>query len=70
MHAASLKSSTHQNITTLSYDEYKSLGADTLLEIIRRSHLVLTNCPIASRNFDQAGLVRLGAMGKKITVHG
>jgi hypothetical protein len=31
---------------------------------------VLTECPIVSRNFDESGLVRLGALEKKITVHG
>jgi hypothetical protein len=54
----------------LTYDEYKLLDTDALLGIIRRSHIVLTGCPIESRNFDEAGLVRLGALRKKITVHG
>jgi len=31
---------------------------------------MLTGCPIISRKFDESGLVRLGALEKKITVHG
>lgn len=46
------------------------MDTDTLLKTIQRSHIVLTNCPIVSRKFDESGLVRLGALEKKITVLG
>jgi hypothetical protein len=65
-----VKCNVHPNVTTLTYNEYKSMDSDALLETIRRSHIVLTDCPIVSRDFDESGLVRLGALKKKITVYG
>jgi len=57
-------------IATFTYDKYKSMNADVLLEILRKQHVVITDRPIQSRKFDEAGLVRLGALTKRFTVHG
>jgi hypothetical protein len=70
MYDTSKESGKHPKFTTLTYKEYKLLDADSLLETLRKSHLVLTECPFVAREFDRAGLVRLGALGKKISVHG